>query len=285
MRYRAATAAQWISVFLKTCAGLLGCCALMPAAQAQTPSPMAEWQYSGGQVLASRYEKTPEWQAELGLGMEELPRYPGASKYRFQPAPTFDFHYRDIAFASVGEGLGVNFTEGHSHRIGMAITYNLGREEHSDPHLHGLGNINPAPELKFFGEYVIFPLVLRADIRRGFGGYNGWIGDFSAYLPVVGNDKFFLLVGPSITFADSHYQQRFFGITAAQSASSVYAPYSAGGGLSNASFGANATWFITDHWFLEGLASAQRMLGSSFNSPLVDAHGQYSGGVFINYMY
>ncbi|MGH8462268.1 MAG: MipA/OmpV family protein [Stenotrophobium sp.] len=285
MRHSVATLMRWIAVALKPGAGLVISCAMLPSAQAQSSSPMAEWQYSAGNVLESRYEKTPEWQTVLGLGAEEAPRYPGASKYRFQPAPTFDIRYRDIAFASIGEGLGVNFTEGHSHRIGMAITYDLGRKERDDPHLHGLGNINPAPELKFFAEYVMFPLVLRIDIRHGFGGYNGWIGDLGAYAPVIGNDKFFLMIGPSVTFADHQYQQHYFGITQAQSANSVYAPYAAAGGLSSFSFGANATWFITDHWLLEGLASAQRMLGSSFDSPLVNAHGQYAGGLFLNYMY
>jgi outer membrane scaffolding protein for murein synthesis (MipA/OmpV family) len=268
-------------------AGLLTCILSAPPALAQTQSPMAEWQYSGGVALESRYiNNPPTWQAQFGLGAEELPLYPGSARYRFQPAPTFDIRYRDIAFASLGEGIGVNLSIGHAHRIGAAITYDLGRREHLDEQrLHGLGNINPSPELKLFAEYVIFPLVLRADVRRSFGGYNGWVGDLSAYAPVIGNERFFLMIGPSVTFADGHHQQSYYGITAAQSARSGYAPYSAIGGLSHVSFGANATWFIAHHWLLEGIGAAQRSLGSSDDSPLIEARGQFLAGLFLLYRY
>ncbi|MGH8506517.1 MAG: MipA/OmpV family protein [Stenotrophobium sp.] len=287
MNFGTDTSAVRVTVALGALAGLLVCVMFAPQALAQTQSPMAEWQYSGGVALESRYiNNPPTWQAQFGLGAEESPLYPGSDRYRFQPAPTFDVRYRDIAFASLGEGIGVNLSIGHAHRIGAAITYDLGRREHLDEqHLHGLGNINPSPELKLFAEYVIFPLVLRADVRRSFGGYNGWVGDLSAYAPVVGNDRFFLMIGPSVTFADGRHQQSYYGITAAQSARSGYAPYSAIGGLSHVSFGANATWFITHHWLMEGVGAAQRSLGSSDDSPLIEARGQFMAGLFLLYRY
>ena len=49
-----------------------------------------------------------------------------------------------------------------------------------------LSDIDPTPEAKLFWEVVLFPVVLRADIRRAMGGYNGWAGDFSAYMPIAG---------------------------------------------------------------------------------------------------
>lgn len=262
------------------------CCTLGATAAAQTPSPMAEWQYSGGVVLASRFEANPpEWSVRAGVGAEELPRYPGSARYRTQPGLDIDVRYRDRAFFSLGEGLGVNLTAGHAHRIGVALTYDLGRKEKRDPHLRGLGDIGPCPELKFFAEYVMFPLVVRMDVRRGFGGHRGWIGDLGAYLPLAGSSHFFVMAGPGVMFGDSRYQQSYFGITAAQSARSVYAPYSAGGGLSSASFGLDAAWIINPHWMLEGQGAAQRLLGSGVDSPLRLSQNQIVGGLFLSYLY
>ena len=59
--------------------------------------------------------------------------------------------YKDLWFASVGEGLGVNLLHGDHYRGGLAITYDLGRLEENDiSHLHGLGDINRAPAVKAF---------------------------------------------------------------------------------------------------------------------------------------
>lgn len=119
-------------------------------------------------------------------------------------------------------------------RAGVALTYNLGRREADDrSHLTGLGNINPAPEAKLFGEYVIskeLPLVLRLDVRRSLGGSDGWIGDLDAYLSLPGSsEKFFWFAGPTVSFADSRYMNAWFGINQAQSAQAGRPPYSAHG--------------------------------------------------------
>src|SRR5690349_15083763 len=80
-----------------------------PPAAAQTPSPMQEWQYSGGIVLARLFEPhLPEWRTVAGLAAEVQPIYDGANAYKVRPGAVINVRYRDIAFLSAGEGLGVN---------------------------------------------------------------------------------------------------------------------------------------------------------------------------------
>lgn len=262
--------------------------ALCLPAQAQTPSPMAEWQYSAGVALMPRFvEQPPEWQVNLGFGTGLTPRYEGSDQSTWQTGPLFTAMYRDLAFFSLGEGLGVNFVANKTGRAGVAIAYDRGRREIDFPPLRGLGNINPAPELKAFGELVLFPVVLRADARRALGGHGGWIGDLSAYMPVAGSKTFFVFVGPSATFADGTYMQNYFGITPQQSTNSDagYAPYAAGGGLKSAQFGSNVTWFFTDNWFLQGVFAAQRFYGDAADSPIVRQREQYTGSVYVAYSF
>jgi len=134
----------------------------------QTPSPLQEWQYSGGIILARLFEPNlPDWRVILGTAAQVQPVYDGARAYRVRGGPVFNVQYRDIAFLSTGEGLGVNFLRGDHYRFGAAIAYDLGRRMADDyTNLRGMGDISPAPVAKVFGSYVLsrkFPLILRVD--------------------------------------------------------------------------------------------------------------------------
>lgn len=253
-------------------------------AQAQTPSTLPEWTYSAGTLLRNKMmPSVPEWSVFTGISAAYSPWYDGANEHHWQGGPTVDIHYRDIAFISTGEGIGVNLLRGEKYRAGTAITFDLGRRAKDADESKGLGNINPAPELKFFAEYMIFPAVLRVDARRGFGGHNGWIADLGAYMPVYGTKKFFVFIGPSVTFADDKYMQNYFGVNATQSANSGYATYTAHAGLKSASAGGSATWLVTDHWLVNVIAGGQRLLGDAADSPLAHDRIQYGTTMTVGY--
>lgn len=248
---------------------LLALAALPAPGQAQTPSPLAEWEYSAGMQLRSYYlwGKLPDWEYNLGIGGEFEPKYDGASQYRILPGPSIDIRYKDIAFLSTGEGLGWNILHARSYRAGIALSYDLGRAQDSDYRLRGVGDVQPGPELKIYGEYVWFPVTFRMDLRRSIGGYNGWVSDFSVYTPIMGSEKFFVLVGPSLTVADGNYMQNYFGISDAQSAQSGYPPFRAVGGVKQFSFGESATWFFHDPWYINVSGGLSRLLNDASHSP------------------
>lgn len=256
--------------------GLLASAALLAprSARAQTPSPLAEWQYSAGVPLEAMFEPdTPTWQGVLGGATAFQPLYDGSARYKVQPGISADLRYEDLAFASLGEGVGVNLLRDQHYHAGIAITYDLGRSESADRvHLNGLGDINFAPEAKIFADYVFskdFPLVLRADVRRQIGATNGWIGDAGAYMPLPGSGPSFQwFVGPSLTFADDTYMQRYFGVGVAQSAHSGLRRYNASGGLKSVGFGFSADYFFTEHWFVSGDAALEQLVGSAARSPI-----------------
>ena len=241
---------------------------------AQTPSPLQEWQYSSVIVLEKLFQPDiPDWRDVLGVGVEHKPLYDGSPLTRTQVGPVINIRYRDIAFASIGEGLGVNVFSGPQYRAGIALGYDLGRRVSDDVgNLHGLNDIARAPLFKMFGSYVIskdFPLVLRADVRQIIGGADGMQGDVEAYMPLPGSSKrLIMFAGPSITFSDRRYTEKVFGVTAAQTASSGYDAYDAHGGLTAAGFGFSATTFVTEHWLVNVDAAIDRLLGSARDSPI-----------------
>jgi outer membrane scaffolding protein for murein synthesis (MipA/OmpV family) len=270
------------------CAALGFLLAICPA-QAQTPSPLAEWQYSSGIQLERLFEPTiPNWQVEVGAGAEYAPVFDGLSRYQVQPGPVFDIRYKDIAFASTGEGLGVNLFSFRHISVGAAISYDLGRSPHLDGvDLSGLGTIHPAPETKIFASYTLakgFPLTIRVDVRRQIGATNGYIGDVGAYLPMPGSSqKFAWFFGPSLTVADSRYMNAYFGISQTQAENTRYRQYKAFAGLKSAGIGLSGDYFVTPHTIIDMSGAFDRLLGSAAESPITQT--RYEAVVSLSVLY
>jgi len=249
-------------------------------AVAQTPSPLQEWQYPGGITLFKLFQpQVPKWSAVLGAAVETAPRYDGALAYHVQVGPVIDIRFRDIAFLSVGEGLGVNIVRGRNYRAGIAIGYDLGRKVEDYPtHLRGLGDIPKAPVIKLFGSYAIskrFPLVLRVDVRKIAGGAGGLVGDIEAFMPLPGSsERLIMLAGPSVTFADLSHMQKTFGISGIQALASGYPNYAAHGGLNTVGLGFSATRFLSHHVLVTADAALNHLMGSARDSPITQSSVQ-----------
>jgi outer membrane scaffolding protein for murein synthesis (MipA/OmpV family) len=272
------------------CLTLLWAC--MPrVAMSQTPSPLQEWQYSGGIILARLFEPDlPKWRVVLGTAAEVQPVYDSSRAYRLQGGPVINIQYRDIAFASTGEGIGVNFLRGDHYRLGAAVSYDLGRRVKDDyTNLHGMGDIAPAPAAKLFGSYVLsrkFPLILRADVRQLLGGANGTVGDVGIYMPLPGSSKkFVMFAGPSITLATHRYLQSEFGVTPAQSAASGHPVFDPHPGADAVGVGFSATRFVTDHWLFNLDGALNRLKGSPDVSPITERRTQRALVLSVSYLW
>jgi outer membrane scaffolding protein for murein synthesis (MipA/OmpV family) len=243
-------------------------------ASAQTPSPLQEWQYSSGIVLERLFKPDlPEWRVVLGAAAEAKPLYDGAELSRVEGGPVINIRYRDIAFVSIGEGVGVNLLRGDHYRAGILLGYDLGRRVSDDiGHLHGLGDIGRAPTVEAFASYAIskeFPLVLRGDVRQIVGGADGLVADLGAYMPLPGSSrKLIMFAGPSITYADHRYLQKEFGVTPAQALASGYPIYDVHAGSDAVGVGFSVTRFITDHWLINMDTAVNHLLGSARDSPI-----------------
>jgi len=259
------------------CVGVYACAAI-DVACAETPSPLPEWYYSQGHLLEEhvRVGDPPKWSRVLGLSVDTQPKYEGGNAYSTAGGPSFDIRYRDVAFASTGEGFGINLLRSRNYRAGFALTYDLGRDQDADHHLQGLGDVGISPEARVFAEYLIFPVTLRIDVRHSFGGQGGWVGDLSAYTPLAGSTKYFVFAGPSLTFADGNNQRHYFGISSMQAAASVYPEYHASAGLRSGSVGISAGYFLTKHWLVTGMVAAEQLFGAAGHSPLVQEQGQFA---------
>jgi outer membrane scaffolding protein for murein synthesis (MipA/OmpV family) len=269
---------------------LLLCGGLSQVVSAQTPSPLQEWQYSGGIILARLFEPDlPRFRTILGLASELQPAYDGSRAYRVEGGPVINAYYRDVAFISTGDGIGYNFLRGDHFQVGVSMTYDLGRKVTQDyANLHGMGDISPAPVAKLFGSWVIsrkLPLILRVDARQFIGGAQGVVGDIAVYTPLPGSSKTFVMfAGPSVTLATHHYMQALYGVTPQQSAASGHPVYEIRhDGTSAAGVGFSATKFIGEHWLLNLDAAINQIRDNPSRSPIVERTSQRVIVLSVNY--
>jgi outer membrane scaffolding protein for murein synthesis (MipA/OmpV family) len=263
---------------------------LSPIASAQTPSPMQEWQYSGGIILARLFEPDlPRFRNIFGVASELQPAYDGSRAYHVEGGPVINVYYRDVAFISTGDGIGYNFLRGDHYQVGVSMTYDLGRKVSEDyANLHGMGDISPAPVGKLFGSWVLskkLPLILRVDARQFIGGAQGAIGDISVYTPLPGSSRTFVMfAGPSVTLATRHYMQVLYGVTPQQSAASGHPVYDIlHDGTVAAGVGFSATKFLGEHWLLNVDGAINELRGSTSRSPIVEKTDQHIVALSVNY--
>ncbi|TXH99387.1 MAG: MipA/OmpV family protein [Rhizobium sp.] len=249
---------------------LLTIALITPTARADDSAAMPEWMLSAGvPLLAYGDDPIPEWSVTVLASTEMLPRYSGSSSLQVRAYPLVDVRYKDLAFASAIEGIGVNLLHSKTVRAGIAFNYDSGRSPSDAPRLRGTDSLHPAPDAKLFIDYVLFPVVLRADLRHTLGGAPGWVADTSSYVPVYFSEHLLVFCGVSLTWADHAWMNAQYGISSAASAASGLPGYEASAGLRSASIGSDLTWTLNEHWLVNVTASAQRLAAHASNSPLV----------------
>jgi outer membrane scaffolding protein for murein synthesis (MipA/OmpV family) len=256
---------------------ILACFTAPTAAIAQTPSPLQEWQYSSGLILAQMFESDlPDFRVIAGVGSAIQPVYDGSRAYRVRGGPVINVQFKDIAFISTGDGIGYNVVHKRGLQLGVSIAYDLGRKERDDyTNLIGMGDKPVSAVPKLFGAWVVsqkFPLVIRSDIRHLLRLGGGSIADLGAYFPLPGcSSRLAMFFGPSITVANKRYFQDMYGVTNQESAASRHAAYSIKhSGIEATGLGFSATWTLSRHYLVNVNAAMNHLGHLAADSPLVE---------------
>ncbi|MCC2653224.1 MAG: hypothetical protein K0Q60_3390 [Microvirga sp.] len=109
------------------------------------------------------------------------PSYPGSDDFSFIGYPSLSFRRAGTVerFSAPDDGLSFSFLDESVFRVGVVGRFVGGRYYEDNRELVGLDKIDWAVEPGVFVEY--WPLEFlraRAEIRRGFGGHEGFVADF-----------------------------------------------------------------------------------------------------------
>ncbi|ABD86364.1 MipA/OmpV family protein [Rhodopseudomonas palustris] len=231
------------------------------------------------------------WTVTLGLGAAMKPSYPGADSWMLSPKPIISVRRAGSPerFKSMRDNPSFALIDYGGFRAGPVGTYKSARKAGDHDELRGLNDVKFTVEIGGFAEYYAFDwLRVRSEVRRGFGGHEGIVADFSADVIVPLNERISLSAGPRYTLTDAKYANTYFGISNSEALASGLPAYDAKGGSNAVGAGAQVRYKLNAQWELRGYVEYDKLLGSVADSPLVTFRGstdQITYGLGVAYSF
>lgn len=225
----------------------------------------------------------------IGLGAQVTPSYPGADDVRFGPFINVDIARGDTPFMFEAPDETAAITIYNRNGLGFGPSFNL-QNSRRDRHVGvPIGRVDTTVEAGGFVQYNLTPgFRVRADLRRGLGGHDGFVGGISADLIVRDRDRYVLSLGPRITLSNRRYQRAYFGVDAAQATATGLPAFSAEGGVQSVGAAAGLFYQLSRRFGLMSYARYDRLASDPADSPIVRRFGsrdQFSGGLGLTYTF
>jgi outer membrane scaffolding protein for murein synthesis (MipA/OmpV family) len=223
----------------------------------------------------------------VGLGAQVTPSYPGADEVRFGPFVNVDIARGDtpFGFEAPDESFAIPLVNTNGIGLGPALSIQ-GSRRNSDVGVP-IGKVDTTVELGGFVQAYVTPnFRLRAELRRGLGGHDGFIGEVSADLIARDGDRYVFSIGPRVTMTNARYQRAYFGVTPAQAAATALPVYRPEGGLQSVGATAGLSYQFSRSWGIMSYARYDRLVDDAADSPVVRRYGsrdQFSGGLGLTY--
>ncbi|WP_294929496.1 MipA/OmpV family protein [uncultured Paracoccus sp.] len=206
--------------------------------------------------------------ADIGIGAEYGPAYPGASDS--EASPWFILRNGQLT----RPGAAGPTTDGFS--VLPSFGYVSGRDQDDHESLAGTDDIDAAGEVGLRLSYDLGQTKSYVALRKGFGGHSGVTGEFGAKYRFDPSDRLTLWTGAEARFADSDFTRTYFGISDTEAPNTAYSAYTPGGGIYAASLGVEARYAVSPSIALLGGVEYTRLLGDASDSPLVQSRGEPS---------
>jgi MipA family protein len=259
--------------------------AFLAVGSATAPAQAADPLFDPAPVASSNWIVTLKGNLRVG------PSYPGADDYSVYGFPSVSFRRAGAPqrFSAPDDGLSFSFLDESAVRIGVVGRFQGGRYYKDDRRLFGLAKIDWTVEPGLFLEYwPVDYLRARAEIRRGFGGHEGFVADLGIDL-VQSFGAFSLSVGPRLSLGDSEFTKTYFGVTPIEAAvNGQVTPYSPSGGLTSVGATAGLTYDWSEAWSTTAFVSYKRLVGDAADSPIVKRFGsenQVGLGLTVSYSF
>jgi len=226
-----------------------------------------------------------ELEISFGAAYTADPRFYGVLiRPKWQPALEAEYS-RNSYFASTENGIGYKLANRQDLKAGIAINYQSGRKEDSDPRYKGLGSVPGAAEAYAYFEWLPWgpALTLYGNLGRALAHTRGSSYTGGARLGVPLQSGLSGFVDISMAGGDKRYVQAFFGVSPEQSLQSGYPAHVAHAGPYQGSIVFGISREIQPKWSLIAGAGAMRYFGSVAASPLVGRRSYPLGLIVANH--
>jgi outer membrane scaffolding protein for murein synthesis (MipA/OmpV family) len=213
------------------------------------------------------------------------PEFEGSDEYEFHVVPVVSVRYKRL-FLSTRQGLGFKAIDTGTLTVSPFLNYAPARDESDSDLLKGLGDVDDYLETGVAVTYS--PGFFHPNLSYHLTAATGWGNkgstlDLGASLSLPLEENTWKM-GLSLMFADSEYNQKYFGITPIQSAHSGYPVYSPKAGLKHVAFSSSRDWALNE-WVSFVLFGQYRLLtGPAADSPIVErgSKNQFILGTSLN---
>lgn len=228
---------------------------------------------ASAQSVNSPAQEAPAAGGIIGLGVASLPKYPGSDQVKVRAVPVFEYHWANGLFMG-GEHdalVGYQVATPSQLQYGVALGVDEGRKAYRDGALAGMGKISARGVLV---SYVNVPVTgqfsIDANLRLGSGNDNaGALLKLGAAYRVALGPSAQLSFNAGATVANGAYMRGYFGVSAAQAATSVYGAYAPSAGLLDVSVGMRLFWQLNRNVSLLAGASTSHLGHGAEDSPFV----------------
>ncbi|WP_047396882.1 MipA/OmpV family protein [Chitinibacter sp. ZOR0017] len=247
-------------------------------ALAETPNSATEQGLPRLQSLWEEASDSRNWQAVAGLGIGYAPEIMGGEVYKATALPSFDLSHRSGFFLGSSKGLGWSYAANPDWQAAIFIGMSPGRKEKTKltdkQTFKGMGEIKAAAQAGLLLSYSLQDLNLSLQATTGLDSKNrGQQITLGADYTVYSSAQFALMINGALTASSSDYQQRWYGVSAAQARKSGFKAYQAGSGLTQGSVGVTAIVPLSNSLRWVNAVSYNQLLGDAADSPLVKEKG------------
>jgi MipA family protein len=214
----------------------------------------------------------------IGAAARVAPVYEGSKTTKVSPFPYIDIHglFHDRVFISDIRGLGINIVDSGAFRAGVAFNDRGGRTSSDSPRLRGLPDIGSAASVAGFMTYSVKPLAFEFKVQRELGSRPGTEAELGASFAMAPNPRWHVSVGAQLNWHDAKFNQKYFGVTAAEAAQASavgnsMTAYVPGSGLGTVGMTATSVYAMTEHWGFVTRLGLRDLIGSpAKDSPLTE---------------
>ncbi len=245
-------------------------------------------------------EQLPLWEFGIAGVTARLPHYMGSDEYKNYLYPLPYIIYRGKILRADREGVRGIFYKGEKFETSLSLWGNPPVSDENEarqgmPELDAIGEIGPALRYTFFRhgwqDHLYLQAAWRTAFSFGFNGgldmdmdYQGWHTsvDLSYHKKrLIGDRKLSIYIKGGLHFADSRYNNYFYGVPS-QYATSFREPYEADGGYAGFSFSSSLFKEMTSKISIGCYVRWNNLAGTAFeDSALVREKNNYAIGALV----
>lgn len=241
-----------------------------------------------GSATAAEGRKPPRI-VRIGLGPEIVPDHVGAKGTKLSPYVNFDLKRegREFEFEAPDESFGFGLIDVGPFELGPALKLESARRPSRFP--VPVDKVPTTFEAGAFAQlYLADSFRLRAELRKGLGGHDGWTSQLSADFVARRKDDYVFSIGPRLIWSDKDYQRAYFGVTPAMSAAAALPAFDPDSGISGVGAATSLSYQFSRRWGIQAYGRYERLVGDAGRSPLIRAYGsrnQMSAGLALSYTF